>query len=105
MKLLTNLHFKHVFNKSNKIKCQELIILKRNNKLSFPRLGISISRKNIQHAHKRNKIKRIIREVFRLIQYELTYSDFVVIVNLYFKHSNNIIFRRKLENLWVRYYR
>ncbi|XBC39253.1 MAG: ribonuclease P protein component [Buchnera aphidicola (Nurudea shiraii)] len=105
MKLLTTTHFKYVFNKPKKIKFQELIILTRDNKLQFPRLGISISRKDIKHSCRRNKTKRIIREVFRLIQYKLICADFVVIVKLYFKNTNNICLKEKLENLWSYYYR
>ncbi|XBC42313.1 MAG: ribonuclease P protein component [Buchnera aphidicola (Meitanaphis elongallis)] len=104
MKLLSFFHFKHVFDKSNRVKCKEFIILEKNNALTFPRLGISISKKNIQYSHERNQIKRIIRESFRLIQHKLINSDFVVIVGSYSTDINRKLLVKKLENLWIHYY-
>ncbi|XBC43340.1 MAG: ribonuclease P protein component [Buchnera aphidicola (Meitanaphis flavogallis)] len=104
MKLLTTLHFQYVFNHACKITCKELTILKRNNTLNFPRLGMILSKKNIKYSCKRNQIKRIIRESFRLNQYKLINSDFIVIANASSAITNRKLLAQKLENLWVYYH-
>lgn len=55
------------------------MVLARRNTLGFPRLGLAIARKQVRHAVRRNRIKRLIRESFRLHQQELSALDVVVI--------------------------
>lgn len=103
-RLLKSIDFKYVFKKYYIQKKFELIILGRPNLLGYPRLGINISRRNIKYAYKRNKIKRLIRETFRLLQHKLTSMDFIVIAkkNAIFLKNKNII--NILENLWLNYH-
>ena len=50
------------------------------NELGHPRLGMSVSRK-VGNAVRRNRIRRLIRESFRLLQHDLpTGYDLVVVV-------------------------
>jgi ribonuclease P protein component len=50
------------------------------NGLGFPRLGMSVSRK-VGTAVRRNRIRRLIRESFRLLQHDLPQGyDLVVVV-------------------------
>jgi ribonuclease P protein component len=50
------------------------------NELGYPRLGMSVSRK-VGAAVRRNRIRRLIREAFRLLQHDLPSGyDLVVVV-------------------------
>ncbi|QCI18587.1 ribonuclease P protein component [Buchnera aphidicola] len=103
-RLLKSINFKYVFKKYYIQKKVEIVVLGRPNLLGYPRLGISISRKNIKYAYKRNIIKRLIRETFRLLQHKLISMDFIVIAkkNIIFLSNKNII--NILENLWLNYH-
>ncbi|WP_348769444.1 ribonuclease P protein component [Buchnera aphidicola] len=103
-RLLKSIHFQYVFEKYYIQTKLELIILGRPNLLGYPRLGISIPKKNIKYAYKRNIIKRLIRETFRLLQHKLIAMDFVVIAkkNSIFLENRNII--NILESLWLNYH-
>ena len=46
----------------------------------YPRLGLVISKKNCRRAVNRNRIKRLIREQFRLKQNFLSNMDVVVLL-------------------------
>lgn len=47
------------------------------------RLGLAITKKKIKRANQRNRLKRLIREQFRLCQYDFDYvCDVVVIVKV-----------------------
>ncbi|CAL4317734.1 Ribonuclease P protein component [Buchnera aphidicola (Protaphis terricola)] len=103
-KLLKSINFKYVFEKNYMQSNFELVILGRSNYLGYPRLGISIPKKNVKYAYKRNIIKRLIRETFRLLQYKLTSKDFIVIAkkNIISLNNKNII--NILETLWLKYH-
>ncbi|VFP80934.1 Ribonuclease P protein component [Buchnera aphidicola (Cinara kochiana kochiana)] len=100
LRLLSNNQFQCVYNKNYKIDIKSFIMLRCLNYLKFPRLGISIAKKNIMYAHDRNRIKRLIRESFRLIQHNLLLMDFIIIVkkNTHLLSNSNIL--RFLQKLW-----
>ena len=57
-----------------------LTVYSLRNDLGFPRLGMSVSRK-VGTAVRRNRIRRLIRESFRLLQHDLPQGyDWVVVV-------------------------
>ncbi|WP_422667489.1 ribonuclease P protein component [Buchnera aphidicola] len=105
LRLLHSTEFKYVFEKPLKKNTFEVCILGRNNILGYPRLGLSISRKNIKYAYQRNLIKRLIRETFRLLQYKLVSMDFIVIAKKNIIYLNNKRILNILGNLWLHYCR
>lgn len=80
LRLLTAGEFKSVFDDVIlKVPDQRILILARPNGLDHPRLGFVISKKNVRRAVKRNHVRRIIRESFRLNQQQLPSVDMVIL--------------------------
>ena len=81
-RLLHSREFQHVFNKTEcKSTDSLLVILAAFNDCDHPRLGLALSKKRINKAVARNRLKRLIRESFRLHHHELQNIDIVVIAN------------------------
>ncbi|MCK5877988.1 MAG: ribonuclease P protein component, partial [Candidatus Marithrix sp.] len=76
-RLLTARDYQLVFAKPYTSRDRYLIVLARENKLSFARLGLAIAKKRIKLAVARNRIKRLIRESFR--QQQMASLDYVVL--------------------------
>ena len=72
--------FAAVFDAKVKIARGPLVIYALPNQLGFSRLGFSVSRR-VGTAPRRNRIKRLLRETFRLMQHERSRDlDLIVIV-------------------------
>ena len=79
LRLLTGEDFQKVFDAVEiKVPDQRILILSRANGLDHPRIGFIISKKNIRRAVKRNLVRRIIRESFRLTQENLPAHDMII---------------------------
>lgn len=89
--------FIFLYNFSQKKILQEINFYVVNNNLKFSRIGISISKKCVKLASKRNRIKRIIKEKFRLNQKKICCFDFLIVIKKNIK-DNKI--KNTLEKLW-----
>lgn len=78
-RLSGKLAFQRVFDGQTRESRHPLTVLAVPNGLLHLRLGLSISRK-VGSAPKRNRIKRLLRESFRLLQHDLPAAYDVVIV-------------------------
>ena len=77
-RLKTKKDFDDVFKQCNRIVTSEFTFLYRYNKIEWARLGLIIQKKQVQKAHDRNHIKRILRESFR-IQDDLPCIDVIIL--------------------------
>jgi ribonuclease P protein component len=72
--------FRRAFDRKRSASDDKIIVYGVENGLSYPRLGLSVSKKRVRKAFARNRIKRILREAFRLSKAELPAGLDLVIV-------------------------
>jgi ribonuclease P protein component len=102
-RLLTPRQFKAVFDSPNgKAPGKNVLLLARNNDLDHPRLGLVIGKKSVKLAVERNRLKRQIRESFRLSQDHLVGWDIVVVARKGLGDLQNAELARQFGKLWKR---
>ncbi|MCH9694821.1 MAG: ribonuclease P protein component [Gammaproteobacteria bacterium] len=101
-RLLDAAAFGRVFKKATRSRDKLFTVLYRDSDEGAPRLGMAISKKHCRKATARNRIKRIIRESFRLHQSQLTGLDIVVINQPAAARADNNAVRLSLYNHWQR---
>ena len=97
-RLLKKNDYDHVFKQATKMVTSEFIILFRNNKLGYARLGLALSKKMISKAHDRNRIKRLLREGFR--QRQLPAIDVIFLARQSIAKYSNLDINTKLRKTW-----
>ncbi|RKF22253.1 ribonuclease P protein component [Alginatibacterium sediminis] len=102
LRLLTPMHFKHVFSDPLRVGTPQLLLLAKPNQEQHPRLGLAISKKSIKLAVGRNRVKRLVRESFRLHQQQLPNVDIVAISKPGAAQLSNAELAKLLEKSWQR---
>ncbi len=100
LRLVLSAEFKHVFATPCKIGGRYLTLLAKHNELDHPRLGLAISRKNVKTAVGRNRIKRQVRESFRLHQDIIGNFDVVVMAKPGADKVDKRQLRAQLDKHW-----
>jgi ribonuclease P protein component len=100
LRLLTPTHFEYVFNKAIPSVSPQLTLLARYNNSDNPRLGITLAKKRVKHAHNRNRLKRVIRESFRLQHHSFPNIDIVVVGKTGLDKLSNQELFSLLSKLW-----
>ena len=70
--------FDRVFAENQRARTDFLMVMVRPNPVGFPRLGLIVAKRILRRAVDRNRVKRCVRESFRLVLPELPACDFVV---------------------------
>jgi len=99
-RLLATVDFNAVFsNYDYKSFHPTLLVLAKENLRCEPRLGLVIGKKNIKFAVQRNRVKRQLREFFRLNQIELNGLDMVFVARKGLADLNNAQIRINIKQL------
>ncbi len=99
-RLLTGSDYKKVFNSSRRFSDAYFLVLASSNQGANARLGMAISKKKLQSAVQRNRLKRIIRESFRHHKTSLAGKDVVVLANNSVHKAKNQALTSSLESIW-----
>jgi ribonuclease P protein component len=100
-RLLTAADYKAVFDKATfKVSCRYFLILASRNNSTRSRLGLVIAKKNVAKAVQRNRVKRMIREYFRLHGEQLRGLDLVVLARKDVDTLQSGQLRERLGSLW-----
>lgn len=102
-RLLIPRQFKAVFDSpGGKIPGKSVLLLVRENGLDHPRIGMVIGKKSVKLSVERNRLKRLIRESFRLHQALMGGWDIVVVARKGIAESNNVEITRQFGKFWKR---
>jgi ribonuclease P protein component len=77
-RLLDKADFDRVFAENQRARTDFLIVMARPNVVGHARLGMVVAKRLLARAVDRNRVKRCVRESFRLVMAELPPCDFVV---------------------------
>ena len=77
-RLVDRADFERVFADNQRARTDYVMVMARPNLVGYPRLGMIIAKRLLAHAVDRNRVKRCVRESFRLVLPELPACDFVV---------------------------
>lgn len=105
LRLLAPSQFRAVFEQPVRASTPQITLLARSNNANVPRLGLTVAKKHLKRAHERNRIKRIVRESFRLKQHDLPCWDFVFIAKGGIGKLDNATLFATLDKLWQRHIR
>ncbi len=102
VRLLSSRDFQAVFrDNSSRLSDQNWTLLARQNTFDYARLGMAISKRVLNRAVDRNRIKRIVRESFRGHQIDLCGLDVVVMCKGDVKQVENMELFDSLNGLWM----
>lgn len=101
LRLLNASDYQSVFSHSRlKVSTAEILFLAVQSPQGHPRLGLVIAKKNVRLSVQRNRIKRIVRETFRLQQHRLGNLDVVVLARRGLDKMDNQQLHETCNQLW-----
>jgi len=64
-------HFERAYRRGSRARAGQLLVIAVDNGLDTTRLGLSVGKRIWKHAHRRNRVRRVFREAFRLAHPQL----------------------------------
>ena len=102
-RLLKPAEFQRVFDHTEvRGSTAHLLVLASANECGHPRIGFVLAKKQIKHAVARNRVRRLVRESFRLHQHDLPSLDLVVLARGGLVALDNQQIREMIDALWFR---
>lgn len=101
-RLTRAVEYQRVFAGAERVADRYFTVLVTPNELGRARLGLAVSKKTAPTAVVRNRIKRRIREAFRLHQQQVGGKDLVVIAKPPARKAPGVDLNRSLCQLWQR---
>jgi ribonuclease P protein component len=92
--------FERVFQENQRSVDGLFTVLYRRNGLGYPRLGMAIAKKQVRSAVARNRLKRLIRESFRVAKIQLSDLDIVIMARRQAGTSANALVTASLCKHW-----
>ncbi len=103
LRLLTSSDFQGVFQDAPiRASHQNFLLLARFNQLDHARLGVVVGKKHVRLATRRNRLKRHIRETFRLRQQTLSGLDVIVLARKGMDELSDQNLQAQLNQQWQR---
>jgi len=99
-RLVHKAQFDAVYQQGSKLGDSCFLVLIKPNGLSIARLGLSVSARTVGNAVNRNRIKRVIRNSFRLNHTQLPAVDIVVNTRPGARDATNGLLAERLAQHW-----
>ena len=101
-RLRSKLQFDAIYAGGRRIDDRFFALRVKPNGLTHPRLGLAVAVKTAGNAVARNRLRRLVREAFRLAQHNLPAVDIVVAVKIPAREAPATTLRDSLAALWQR---
>lgn len=101
-RLCTAAGFDKVFREGRRSADRLFTVLYCPNQLSHPRIGFALSRRRIRGAVPRNRVRRIVREHFRLARSQLAPADIVLLARDGTGAATAAEIRASIDRHWAR---
>jgi ribonuclease P protein component len=102
LRLRSKLQFDAIYASGRRIDDRFFGLRIKPNGLSHPRLGLAVAVKTAGGGVARNRLRRLVRESFRLVQHELPAVDVVVAAKFPAAEAPAATLRASLATLWNR---
>ncbi len=99
-RLKTKREFQFVFDQPRKVTHKYFLALFKSSRVEHPKLGIMVNKRFLKRAVDRNRLKRVIRESFRLYQTELKELDIIILLRSECSGLDKKIWRDDIDKLW-----
>ncbi len=102
LRLRSKLQFDAIYADGRRIDDRFFALRVKPNGLAHPRVGLAVAIKTAGNAVARNRLRRLVREAFRLAQHELPAVDIVVSAKFPTREAQATTLRASLATLWQR---